>query len=364
MLQTAAREADSTIDCHGTNQAGIELELQAETNFIALDILNETDREAMQRWMSLLTDDIRALTSASGVLADPAPELAKVPARLTISVGFGPSLFEKLGLQSKLPPGFGQLPSFTIDKLDAAFSDGDLLIHVAADDPGVVENATRTLVRDSMYFAKTRWIQSGFARAIDLPGDTTQRNLMGQVDGTDNPKLGSADFAKQVWMTDSPAWCRGGTQLVLRRIRMKLDTWDSLGREAKEFAIGRRLSNGAPLSGKHLNDIPDFEKVDERGLPMISEVAHIRRASAQNLDERFFRRPFNYVGGVEAGGQREAGMLWAAYAANLSKQYLPVQTRLAKVDLLNLWTTPVGSAVFVMARGFSESESLGADLFD
>jgi dye decolorizing peroxidase len=313
--------------------------------------------------MSLLTDDIRQLTSANGVLADPAPELASNPARLTVAIGFGPSLFQKLKLEDQKPEGFDALPGFSIDQLNDAFSDGDVLLQVAADDPGVLENATRALIRDSLYFAETRWVQSGFARTIEGGGATTQRNLMGQVDGTDNPALGSSDFAKQVWMSAGPRWCRGGTQMVLRRIRMKLDTWDSLGREAKEAAIGRRLSNGAPLSGDSVGDIPDFQKVDERGLPVISEIAHIRQASAQNLDERFFRRPFNYVGEVRGGGQREAGMLWVAYAANLTKQYLPVQTRLAKVDLLNLWTTPVGSAVFAMARGFAPGETLAEELF-
>ena len=47
-----------------------------------------------------------------------------------------------------------------------------------------------------------------------------------------------------------PRWLRGGTTLVLRRIRMELETWDAADRVAREFTIGRRLDTGAPLTGR------------------------------------------------------------------------------------------------------------------
>jgi len=61
---------------------------------------------------------------------------------------------------------------------------------------------------------------------------------MGQVDGTINPGPGSADFTEVVWLDDEPQWYRGGTVLVLRRIRMLLDTWDALDRAAQDIAGG------------------------------------------------------------------------------------------------------------------------------
>lgn len=353
---------EAVVEPTGKNQAGVELELQTFTRFIALDINTSTDKVAMLRWMSLLTDDIRRLAAGKSALADPNEYIATKPARLTLTVGFGPSLFEKLRLQSQMPKGFGRLPNFKIDKLVEDASGGDVLLHVSGDDPITVSHACRTFVRDSADFATVRWVHDGFtnSQGVERPGKT-QRNLMGQVDGTDNPALGSEDFANVVWIKDGPAWITGGTQLVLRKIRMELDTWESLSSTHREEVIGRRLRDGAPLGGQSESDAPDFEAEDARGLKVIPNFAHIRRASSQTMDERFFRRPFSYEAII--GNGIESGMLWTAYAANIEKQYLPVQQRLAEFDLLNKWTTPVASATFAIARGFGDGEVIAQELF-
>lgn len=343
-------------------QSGIEREPQAHTTLIAFDLLPGIDRQAMLRWMNLLTEDIQRLQQGLGTVGDPQPELAGDAGSLTVIVGFGPGLFEKLRLTGQEPRGFARLPSFTVDELRPEFSDGDLLIQVAGEDQMAVTHAVRALIRDSMEFGQVRWLQSGFS-SRDARVGGAQRNLMGQVDGTDNPVLGSDDFAQLVWISEGPKWALGGTQLVIRRIKMKLDTWDSLGRTQQESVIGRRLETGAPLTGTKLSDAPDFGARNSAGLPVIPEVAHIRRAAATNLRERFFRRPFNYLAEPVAGGQQEAGMLWTAFAANLTEQYVPVQHRLAKFDLLNIWTVPVGSAVFVVPPMPDQGRVLGEDLF-
>ncbi|MDO8107879.1 Dyp-type peroxidase, partial [Isoptericola sp. b441] len=41
------------------------------------------------------------------------------------------------------------------------------------------------------------------------------------------------------------------------------------------------------------------------------------------------------------------------------EQFLPVQRRLAELDLLNRWTTPIGSAVFWVPPGARAGEVLG-----
>lgn len=341
---------------YGKHQAGIELELQAHTRFIAFDLSETTTKADLLRWATLITDDIERLTAGLSVLADPAEQFSGAPSRLTITVGFGPNLFEKIG-QTK-PNGFDALPSFKIDRLLPEYSDGDILLQVSSDDQLAVFHASRSLIRDTESFANLRWAQDGFTNAAGVtePGKR-QRNLMGQVDGTDNPDLGSEHFANQVWIKDGPTWAVGGTQLVLRRIKMNLDTWDRLSTVQKEQVIGRKLSNGAPLGKTEETDFPDFDAVDENGLKVIPTFAHIRKASG-SPDEQFFRRPFNYeVAGVEAG------LLWTAYCSNISKQYLPIQQRLDTGDLLNMWTTPVGSAVFFIPRGFKKGEILASELF-
>ena len=350
-------------DFLGVHQNGIELALQSFTTFIAFDLKHSTDKEAMLRWMRLLTDDISRLMAGDAVVADPHPELTAGAARTTVTLGFGPGLFRKLALEDQMPKTFGELPAFKIDKLQPQYSGGEVLLHVSADDPIVLSHAVRCLIRDSVSFADVRWTQNGFTNAQGVtPEGTRQRNLMGQVDGTDNPELGSKDFDNLVWIKDGPAWSQGGCLLVLRRIAMKLNTWDTLSRPQKEEIIGRKLSNGAPLTGSKETDIPDFEATTPNGLKMIPGSAHIRRASPTNLRERFFRRPFNYDEGTSRDGTPELGMLWTAYMAELN-QYIPVQQRLADFDLLNMWTVPIGSSVWAIPGGVGESEIIAERLF-
>lgn len=348
----------------GEHQNGIELPIQAVTNFLVFEIKPTTDKAAMLRWMSLITDDISRLSRGEPVLADPNPELVIGSAGLSAYVGFGYKLFGKLGLSSQLPEGFIDLPSFKIDKLQAEFTGGDLLIHVSAEDPIVLSHASRSLIRDSMPFAKLKNMQSGFAHTPGMVSQgVTHRNLMGQVDGTANPKIGSNDFDEVVWITEGPAWIRGGTLMVFRRIEMQLETWDQLGVPAKEEVIGRRLSNGAPLTGSQESDIPDLDARHPNGLKVIPDFAHIRRAAPDAPVERIFRRPFSYELPSNESGRSNVGLLWAAYQRNVQKQFLPIQLRLEELDLLNKWTTPIGSAVFAIPGGVSEGEVIGQALF-
>ncbi len=361
-LETFA--ASRQAEFYGAHQSGIELDIQAVTNMVAFDIKESMTKADMLRWMRLLTDDIARLTAGEPVLADPAPELAIGAARFTAYVGFGPSLFSKLGLESQMPEGFADLPAFGVDQLEDRYSGGDVLIHIAADDPVVLAHGTRGLVRDSMPFASVRWVQPGFAHSPGMiPAGLTHRNLMGQVDGTANPELGSSDFDSVVWINEGPEWIKGGTLLVFRRIAMQLDTWDQLGTPSKEEVIGRKLSNGAPLTGERETDVPDLGARHPNGLLVIPEFAHIRRAAPQESGERIFRRPFSYDNGMNARGTMDVGLLWTAYQRDISKQYLPIQRRLEQLDLLNQWTVPIGSAVFAIPGGVQGSELLAEALF-
>lgn len=347
---------DKTVNPHGRHQAGIALDLQAHSRFIAFDVDAKTTKSDLAKWAEIITDDIRRLANGEPVLADPTEQIAGNPSRLTVTVGFGPKLLKQLNIEA--PKGFAELPAFKVDRLTPEYSDGDILLHVSADDPLTLFHACRALTRDTEGFANLRWVQEGFTNAagVSRPGKT-QRNLMGQVDGTDNPAFGTEQFNELVWMKDGPEWAIGGTQLVLRRIKMNLDTWDRLSTDQKEGVIGRKLSNGAPLTGTKERDLPNFDAVDENGIKVIPPFAHIRNAAGKK-GQQFFRRPFNY----EIPGQ-EAGLLWTAYCANLTEQYVPIQTALDQGDLLNLWTTPVGSSIWVIPSGFAQGESLASKLF-
>lgn len=340
---------------HGAHQAGVATTPQAHAVFVAFDLLPDTGKEALGRLLRLLTDDARRLTQGRPALADTEPELATDPARLTVTFGFGPGLFAAAKAESPVRP----LPAFETDKLRKEWSGGDLLAQICADDPLTVAHALRMIVKDARSFAEVRWIQRGFRRSAHLgPPGHTQRNLMGQLDGTVNP----TDLDRAVWIGQGPDWLRGGTTLVLRRIRMELETWDAADRVAREFTIGRRLDTGAPLTGRAERDEPDFERLNRLGFPVISEYAHIRRARTADPAARILRRPYNYDEGLSKDGKSDSGLVFASYQADVERQFVPVQRRLAEGDLLNEWVTPIGSAVFVIPPGCTPEGWIGDGL--
>lgn len=355
-------EPQSIVAFHGDHQAGVETGPQAHAAFVAFTLRAGTDREAAVRMMRLASEDAARLTRAEPALGDQEPELATTPARLTVTFGFGPTLFTSLGLTGARPAGLVDLPAYPIDRLRAEFCGGDLLVQICADDQLVVAHAARQLIKTVRAFAGPRWLQRGFSHAAGPAASSgTPRNLMGQIDGTVNPQRASTDFGQLVWSTGSPAWFAGGTTVVLRRIAMHLDAWDELDRTGKELAVGRRLDTGAPLTGRLETDLADLTARDTSGLPVIPTFAHIARAAPRSGAERFLRRPYSYDDGL-AGGTSNSGLLFAAYQADIAVQYLPVQQRLAQQDLLNDWTTPVGSAAFALPPGCALDGYIGEGL--
>lgn len=367
---------------YAPHQAGVETPPQAHAHFVALTLRPGIKAADVTRWLRLLTADAAALTQGSGPLADSEPELAHEPSRLTVTFGFGPGLVELAG-ERTVPTWLAPLEKFPIDGLDPGRCTGDLLLQICGDDPLTLAHARRMLFKDSRNFAEVAWQRDGFRRSYGSQGEgQTQRNLFGQLDGTANPGPGSEDFARIIWGQGTrqadpvfsargqppddlgahlPEWMRGGTTLVLRDIAMNLDTWDKADRPAREFATGRTLDTGAPLSGEDEFDVPDFDAVDKRGLTKISAASHVARArDGFGPETQIHRRTFNY--GTGAG--EEAGLMFASFQADIDRQFLPIQRRLAEVDLLNEWTTPIGSTVWAIPPGIKEGEYIGQSLFE
>ncbi|MBP1327581.1 dye decolorizing peroxidase [Leucobacter exalbidus] len=353
---TPAPFGGEALACHGPHQAGIVSAPAAHARYVAYSLRKATDRAALVRMFRILTGDIEALTQGVAPLADPEPELAERPARLTITVGVGPVLVERVDAGLR-PAWLAPLPAFARDQLGAGYDGGDLVVLVQSDDPLALAHACRMLDRDLASFAERAWVQQGFrqARGAEQAG-STMRNLMGQVDGTVNPAPADNDFAQLVWLGDEAGWLAGGSALVLRRIRMELDTWDMVDRPGREQTIGRTLADGAPLTGGTEHTPVDFDAKTAAGLPVIASFAHVRRAHSEDPTERIFRRAVNYDDGTESG------LLFGCYQRDPLRQFVPIQQRLDELDLLNEWVTHVGSAVFAMLPGFRPGELLGASL--
>ncbi|MDO8107878.1 Dyp-type peroxidase, partial [Isoptericola sp. b441] len=302
----------SRVAFRGPRQAGVGTPPQAFATLVAFDLAPGMDRDGMTRLMRVWTDDIERLTQGRPGLTDTEPELATAPARLTVTVGWGPGAFAAAGLEDRRPGWLAPLPRFGIDRLQDAWSDGDLLLQLGADDPLTVAHATRLLLKQAATFATPRWTQQGFREAVGThPVGTTTRNLMGQVDGTVNPD--PANEPDLIWHgADAAPWLAGSTSMVVRRIAMQLDSWDRVDRAGREFTIGRRLADGAPLTGTREHDTPDLDAVDELGLPVIDTAAHIRRAHAMAPDQRFLRRPYSYHDPAQPPDE-QSGLVFIAF---------------------------------------------------
>src|SRR5690625_2291832 len=254
--------------------------------------------------MRLLTDDAARLTQGRGALADLDEELAAAPARLTVTFGFGAEVFDRTRPELK-PDWLKPLPEYSIDQLDPDYTGGDMVMQIQGDDPLSVAHARRMLLKDARAFASVAWVQTGFTHArASHPDGTTMRNLFGQVDGSGNPRPGSDTAERVIWgvgdgdsngTKNLEPWTENGTSMVIRRIAMNVDEWDELDRPMQEDVVGRKLGSGAPLTGETEHDAPDFAALGPSGFPIISDIAHIRRARTQDSDRKSTRLNSSHV---------------------------------------------------------------------
>ncbi|MET0954420.1 MAG: Dyp-type peroxidase, partial [Cryobacterium sp.] len=263
----AATEANAVYPFYATHQAGIVTPAQDRLHFAAFDVSAGTSRadliELLQDW-TLAAAAMTAGKDIGDFGADSGPydappedtgEAVGLPASgLTITFGFGPSLFQteagedRFGLASSRPAELVELPHFPGDMLDTARSGGDLCIQACANDPQVAVHAIRNLSRIAFGRAAIRWSQLGFGRTSSTStSQATPRNLFGFKDGTANIKAEeSAAVTEHLWVggNDGPAWMTGGSYLVARRIRMTIETWDRTSLREQETVIGRNKGEG------------------------------------------------------------------------------------------------------------------------
>ena len=70
---------------------------------------------------------------------------------LTVTVGYGPSLFDsRFGLAARKPAALADLPPLPNENLDPDYTGGDLCIQACSDDPLVAFHAVRNLARIGM----------------------------------------------------------------------------------------------------------------------------------------------------------------------------------------------------------------------
>ncbi|GAA4585691.1 iron uptake transporter deferrochelatase/peroxidase subunit [Planotetraspora phitsanulokensis] len=349
----------------GAHQAGILAPPAAHGWFAAFDVASGVTPRQLETLLRTWTRDARLMTSGEPVAGDDAMALGHGPSSLTITVGFGASLLRKLG--SAVPAELAPIPSFPRDHLDELRSNGDIGVLITADDAVVAAHALRALSRTARGTAAVRWQMSGFnaTDGVTVERGATPRNLMGQIDGTGNPRPGDPEFEAHVFAGAGPAWMRGGSYLVFRRIRMLLDSWDTLSRERQEQVIGRRKDTGAPLSGGTEFTPLDLAKQMPDGGLAIGPGAHVRQASpASNTGATILRKGFSYFDGYRADGTPDAGLLFLAFQRDPRDGFTRIQQRLAMADELSRFLVHESSGLFAVPPGIDPHGYLGQGLLE
>ncbi|MBN3525127.1 iron uptake transporter deferrochelatase/peroxidase subunit [Paenibacillus apiarius] len=368
---------ESIVPFYGSHQAGIATPAPNFLCFGSFDLtvssLSEV-RTLFQAW----TKAAAAMTSGQMIgefndnpnmpPSDTGEAAGLSPSRMTITFGAGPSLFDsRFGLAGKRPAAFPDLPVFLADDIQPQWSGGDLCVQVCADDLQVAFHALRNLARIARGTAVLRWTQDGFQRSGQAdPSGGTPRNLMGFKDGTGNPDTtDAAKMNETVWVQPGTgaSWMEGGSYMVVRRIRMRIEIWDRSTLQDQEVTFGRYRTTGAPLGGKDEFEPLDLEKRDASGNLVIPETAHSRLAHMDGKVQ-ILRRAFSYSSGIDAKtGQIDAGLFFICFQQDLRKQFIPMQHKLAAADKLNEYIVHVGSATFACFPGAREGGYIGETLF-
>ncbi|MGI5184127.1 Dyp-type peroxidase [Dactylosporangium sp. CA-152071] len=314
---------------HGVHQSGITTPVLPFLQMSGFDVVAR-DRDGLIELLRAWTGVAEELTRTAG-------------AALTVTFGFGPALFTegRFGLVDRRPAALAELPTFPGESLEPAAGGGDLCVQVCAQHPTTAHDAVRALVSAGRGNAVLRWRQVGFRDAGDAADPV---GLFGFRDGTANLDLAKEqEQAEHLWVSDGPAWLHGGTYLVVRRIRLLLDTWDRTDVATQETVIGRRRDSNDRL------DLP---------------ASHARLASPEaNGGAKLLRRSYSYDAGADPNGLIDAGLIFICYQRDPQRQFVAIQRRLAANDPLKGFSQHLAGGVFACPPGVGRGSWIGAALF-
>lgn len=382
--KATASSVNETLDFYGVHQTGVVTPAQNCANVAAFDVttssLSEL-RDLMKQWTemaaTMMAGKPLAVEPQDGHFppTDTGEQMGLNTGKLSITFAVGSSLFEKdgvdrFGLRSRKPAGLTEMPIFHKDSLEEQLTHGDIVVQACSDDPMVCFHAIRNLSKAARGVAHLRWQQTG---QLGVKSEGTKRNLFGFKDGTANPALQDEAFMKNnVWVdaADGASWLAGGTYMVVRRIQMRIETWDQQSYTSQEEIIGRQKVSGAPMDGRAESDIPQFA-ADAEGkvTPMDSHIRLSNPRTGENSErERILRRGYNFMENLDSVGRMNAGLLFVCFNRNLQTQFESIQRRLTNPkmpDQMLAYTDTKGGGYFAVLPGVpSKGSYLGQALFE
>ena len=198
---------------------------------------------------------------------------------LACVAGVGSAAWDRL-FNGPRPAELHPFPGFVGARHVAVATPGDLLFHIRASRMDLCFELAQRLASRFTGCARVVDEVHGF-RSFD------ERDLLGFVDGTENPEGGAAASAVLIGEED-PAFA-GGSYVVVQKYVHDLGTWDALPVEEQERAVGR-------------TKLSDLELTDEEK-PSNSHVTlnTIRDDDGTERQILRFNMPFGRVGAGEFG---------------------------------------------------------------
>ena len=386
--RTRTPDARDAYAFRGEHQAGITTPAQDRLHFAAFDVTTGSRAQLialLKAWTEAADRMTRGLsageigpTEGSVNLPpdDTGEAIGLAPSGLTITFGFGPTLFrdddgkDRFGLADRQPQALRTLPHFPADVLDPEKSYGDLCVQACADDPQVAVHAIRNLARIGFGTVAVRWSQLGFGRtSTTSTSQSTPRNLFGFKDGTANIKSEETkDVEKHVWVAPgadpSADWLAGGSYLVARRFNMNIEIWDRQTLGDQEDFVGRTKDTRRPAVGRHRVHRARLLHARAATARSSPKDAHVRLVHPDfNDGARMLRRGYNFVDGSNPLGGLDAGLFFIAYVTDPDTHFIPIQNAMAKSDALMEYLKVTGSALFAVPPGIGPGEYVGQSLF-
>ena len=249
---------------------------------------------------------------------------------LTCVVGVGAGLWDRL-FGPPRPAGLHPFPEIAGPRHVAVATPGDLLFHIRAHRLDLCFELAERLMNRLVGSAQVVDEVHGF-RSFD------ERDLLGFVDGTENPE--GADAVGAVVVGDEDPRFAGGSYVAVQKYVHDLEAWDALPVEEQERAIGRtKLSD---------IELPDDVKPDNSHVALTTIVDD---AGEEHQIVRF-NMPFGMV------GAREFGTYFIGYARSpdVIEQMLTnmfIGKPAGNYDrILDFSTAVTGSLFFVPSLGF------------
>jgi porphyrinogen peroxidase len=198
---------------------------------------------------------------------------------LTCVVGIGSAIWDRL-FGAPRPAELHEFPGFAGTRHVAVATPGDLLFHLRAHRMDLCFELAQRLASRLAGCARVLDEVHGF-RSFD------ERDLLGFVDGTENPE--GAPAVSAVLVGDENPRYAGGSYVVVQKYVHDLDSWDALPVEEQERAVGR-------------TKLSDIELFDE-DKPANSHVALNTIVDEDGTERQIvrFNMPFGMVGAGEFG---------------------------------------------------------------